>query len=650
MKHLLFSSLAIVVLGILAACTNSSGPTAPNADVQPKNLVATATAPTEVSLKWDPVDGATGYVLERRGVAGGFGTIASPTDPAYSDRQVEIGTAYTYRVRVKDKSVYSAEVGVTTPTAGPEAATKGYFTPPQPWPVVATHSGLLPDGRVISFMSMDKAGLERDDNYLRQDLHNSSVVDLWDPISGSHTEVDNTHTDLFCSGHVLMPDGRFLVAGGSLGSRLIDPNSNPGTGARRYPGSKHTDIFDPATNTWSDGPDMRDGRWYPTLITLASGEILIVGGNNSSDDPNFGANDIAEVFDPKNPTSFRELTGAPIFRVNVRDKTNPAYGQDVFNHLYPWLHVAPNGLVFYSGSGRTMAYLDPSDTGSWGDPTTNRFVRDDVINPSIYTGRLYGSSVQYDIGKLLVVGGGGGKGLGNTAVTVDLTGGAATVARTQDMHYARTHLNATVLPDGKVFVNGGDTDGASYDATNAVYASETWDPATGQWMLGAAAKVPRIYHSTALLLPDGRVWTAGGGGCGLCQKELGDYSVSHYDVNRLSAELYYPPYLFNPDGSLAPRPTIVNAPQTIAYSSTFALETAQPNPTIAKVTLNKLGATTHAFNMGQHFLPLSFTRNGSNRLSVSAPASPNLAPPGYYLLFVIDTNGVPSVAKVVKVG
>ena len=640
---------AAVLLVVLGGCAHLTEPTIPQGQLGPQHLVANATAPTQVELRWDPVDGAGGYVLERRGV-GGFAVIAAPSSPAFTDDQVEVGTAYTYRVRAQEQSAYSPEVSLTTPTAGLEAATQGYFAPPRPWPVVATHSGLLPDGRVLSFMSMDRAGAGRDDHYLRQDLHNATIVDLWDPQSGRHTEVDNLRTDLFCSGHLLLPDGRFLVAGGGLGSRLIDPNANPSTGARRYPGSNHTNLFDPTTNTWSAGPDMRDGRWYPTLITLASGEVLIVGGNNRSDDPSLGANDIPEVFDPQRPTVFRELTGAPIFGVNVSNPADPAYGKDLFNHLYPWLHLAPNGKVFYAGSGRTMAYLDPSSLGSWGSPATNRFVRDDVVNPGIYSGRLYGSSVQYDRGKLLVVGGGGGQGLGHTAVTVDLAGGAARVSRTQDMHYARTHLNATVLPDGRVFVNGGNTDGSTYDPTHAVYESEIWDPATGRWTLGAAAQVPRIYHSNALLLPDGRVWTAGGGGCGPCQKELGDFSRSHYEINRLSAEIYYPPYLFKPDGSLAPRPTLLSAPQGITYGSTFALELAQPNNIIAKVTVNKLGSTTHAFNMGQHFVPLEFTPSGTNGLSVKAPESANIAPPGFYLLFVLDTNGVPSVAKIVKIG
>ncbi|MER3483252.1 MAG: galactose oxidase, partial [Meiothermus sp.] len=121
-------------------------------------------------------------------------------------------------------------------------------------------------------------------------------------------------------------------------------------------------------------------------------------------------------------------------------------------------------------------------------------------------------------------------------------------------------------------------------------------------------------------------------------------------VNQYSAEIYYPPYMFKADGSLAPRPTIVSAPQTVSYGSTFTVETAQPNSTIARVTINKLGAATHAFNMGQHFVPLTSSKDGTNKLSVNAPASPNIAPPGYYMLFVLDTKGVPSAAKFVKVG
>jgi hypothetical protein len=130
----------------------------------------------------------------------------------------------------------------------------------------------------------------------------------------------------------------------------------------------------------------------------------------------------------------------------------------------------------------------------------------------------------------------GGGGNNKTAVTVNLTSGVQVTA-TSPMTYGRTHLDATLLADGSVFVNGGNTSGINFNDTTSIYVSEVWKPSTGTWHAGATAQKPRNYHSVSLLLPDGSVWTAGGGGCGNCS------------VNQQSAEIYYPAYLFKKDSS-----------------------------------------------------------------------------------------------------
>jgi len=142
----------------------------------------------------------------------------------------------------------------------------------------------------------------------------------------------------------------------------------------------------------------------------------------------------------------------------------------------------------------------------------------------------------------------------------------------------------------------------------------------------ARMQTPRLYHSTALLLPDGRVLSAGGGRTG-----------NDTDPNQLSAEFYAPPYLFK-----GPRPTMSVAPATATYGGTIPVQTPDAGR-IATVSLLRLGAATHAFNMDQRFVPLTFTA-GNGALTVQAPANTNLAPPGSYMLFILDTNGVPSVA------
>ncbi len=178
------------------------------------------------------------------------------------------------------------------------------------------------------------------------------------------------------------------------------------------------------------------------------------------------------------------------------------------------------------------------------------------------------------------------------------------------------------------------------DLNNGVYTGELWNPATGKWTTMAPEQVTRQYHSTALLLPDGRVLSAGGGICGTCD------SVGYLGKN---GQVFSPPYLFKKDGSgdLAPRPEITSAPGEVGYNAPFSIST--PNPSsIRKVALVRLGAVTHSVNMEQRYVPLSYSV-GSGALNATSPANSNIAPPGFYMLFLIDSSGVPSVSKMVKV-
>jgi hypothetical protein len=207
------------------------------------------------------------------------------------------------------------------------------------------------------------------------------------------------------------------------------------------------------------------------------------------------------------------------------------------------------------------------------------------------------------------------------------------------MTFGRRQHNLTVLADGTVLATGGNSSGASLVDLNAgVYAAELWNPATGQWKTLAAMQVTRQYHSTALLLPDGRVLSSGGGICGTCDQ------VGYLAKN---AELFSPPYLFQADGTLAPRPVIASAPATTTYGEQFTIGTGDA-AAIRKVALLRLGAVTHSDNMEQRYIPLAFAP-GTTSLTATAPANANVAPPGMYMLFVVDANGVPSVARMISV-
>ncbi len=244
----------------------------------------------------------------------------------------------------------------------------------------------------------------------------------------------------------------------------------------------------------------------------------------------------------------------------------------------------------------------------------------------------------YDIGKILVAGGGNSLA---SARTINLNGASPQVSTTASMATGRRQHNLTVLADGTVLATGGNSSGAGLvDMNNGVYTAELWNPATGTWRTLASEQVTRQYHSTALLLPDGRVLSSGGGICGACDSQ--GYLAKN-------AQVFSPPYLFKKDGSgdLAARPTITSAPGTVSYNADFTIGTPAPS-SIGKVAMVRLGAVTHSVNMEQRYVPLSFTAGGGN-LTATAPLNANIAPPGYYMLFVIGTDGVPSVASMVRV-
>ncbi len=437
------------------------------------------------------------------------------------------------------------------------AADAGSWTAPFPWPVVAIHLGLLPDGRALSW------GL-------------IGSPQIWNPTTGQFTEVPSP-VELFCAGHSLLADGRVLVAGGHIASDRGIPDIS---------------IYSPATGSWMQSTPMRRGRWYPTNTTLANGSVVILAGRDEVGD---------EVAEPEvwSPSGVRQLSNASLVLP-----------------YYPRTFVAPNGQIFYAGEQQTTRYLSTSGSGSW---TT--------VGQRRYGARPYGAAVMYEAGKILYVGGGRTT---NTAEIIDLNAASPTWQWTGSMAFARRNLNATLLPTGEVLVTGGSSAAAFNDVTQAVRAAEIWNPATGIWTTLASNAVSRTYHSTSLLLPDGRVLHTGSG-------EGADMPEER------NAELFSPPYL-----SKGPRPTITDAPSLVGYGTNFLVET--PNASdIAKVSLIRLGSVTHAFDMNQRFQWLQFVRQ-TGAVNITAPGSGTRAPPGHYMVFLVNQNGVPSVGRIVKVG
>jgi Domain of unknown function (DUF1929)/Galactose oxidase, central domain len=218
----------------------------------------------------------------------------------------------------------------------------------------------------------------------------------------------------------------------------------------------------------------------------------------------------------------------------------------------------------------------------------------------------------------------------NTAFVLDATAASPAWQQVPSMAYPRSFMNTTVLPDGTVLATGGETDKNGGNIANAVYAAELWSPVTQTWTTMASMRTPREYHSTALLLPDGRVVQSGMGA------DFGNV------MDENSAEFYSPPYLFK-----GLRPTIAQAPAQVHYGSPFTVTTPDAS-NIASVVLIRNGGVTHFFDQNTRYVPLAFAV-GTGSLTVTAPADGRLAPPGYYMLFVLNNNGIPSVAPMVQV-
>ena len=456
-------------------------------------------------------------------------------------------------------------------------------------PVVPVFQAVLPNGKVLLW---DSVGDQAAESYPD---HTFTRAAVWDPNTNTSKQVNVPGYNIFCAGYVQLADGRVLVAGGNK-SQALD-------------GIVQTHTFDWRTETWSRGPDMNAARWYPSVAALANGEALIVAGGPAT----------AEVY--QNDSTLRRLTGFTSFD----------------ERTYPFLVPRPNGQVELVGPYNRMETMTTTGTGAL-TATRNR----DGID------RTYGSFATYDIGKVIVAGGGSVTEDGQssvptkTASVVEVNGSGTTVRPTGSMSVGRRQANLTILADGSVLATGGQSSSVNelVDLDNPVFAAERWDPATETWSVLSSASRVRQYHSTATLLPDGRVMTGGGGICAVCITE------GYLEKN---IEYFSPPYLFTKDGSGSPaaRPVIDSAPATAGYAQTFAISTEQAG-SIGKVGLVRLGAPTHSEDQGQRYVPLAFNESGSV-LTVTAPATTNIAPPGYYMLFVTNTAGVPSVAKIVKV-
>lgn len=464
-------------------------------------------------------------------------------------------------------STTASPVSVTIDHSG-NAAVVGSWSSVMNLPTVAMNLILLKNGKLFFY-------------------EDGGSATVWDYTNNVFTSVP-TSVDLFCSGFASLADGRILVVGGYGGSGSLI-------------GIANAEIFDPSNNTWTTVPNMSFRRWYPTATTLSDGRILVTAGWQTTPHTNAG---IPEIYDPST-NQWTKLSNA----------NNPF-------ETYPFMFVMQDGRVIHVGGTEFATNTDiltPS-TQTWS-----------VVDPRTIDG---GAASMYVPGKIMKAGSAtDSQGTGpssNTTFVLDMTQPTPAWQQTPAMAYPRSFINLTELPDGSVLATGGETDKNGGNIANAVYAAEIWSPQTQTWTTMSSMKTPREYHSTALLLPDGRVIVSGMGN---------DFGQVPDETN---AEIFSPPYLFK-----GTRPSITQAPTLVQYGTNFSITTPDA-ASISKVVLIRTGATTHFFDQNTRYVPLSFTQT-SGALTVTAPTNGNQAPPGYYMLFLVNSSGVPSVAPIVQV-
>ncbi|MEH2292724.1 galactose oxidase-like domain-containing protein [Nostoc sp.] len=457
-------------------------------------------------------------------------------------------------------------------------------------PILPMHAALLRTGKILFF-----CGSGNDPNNLNTPY--DSVV--WDVNKGtlSHQapllDSNNQPIDLFCSGHAFTPDGLLMVAGGTL---RYDP----------FYGSFSVLVFDPITEKWVKKPSMNNGRWYPTLLTLGSGRIFAVSGL----DKDGNLNRQPEIY---------SSTFANGWNAFPTTSSIPQYAQ---------LFLLSSGKIFYSGAymgGSRVTARILTLPGTFTESITEKPV------PGLQAPDFGNQAASVLLPpaqdqKVMIMGGGNSTTTTDPTATnrvniVNLKATNPTYIPARSLKNARMHLSAVLLPDRTVFVCNGSK--MNEDITQSMLPAEIYNPVTNTWTPVAKQNVPRVYHSVALLLPDGRVATAGGN--------------PRRRVNELRLEIYSPAYMSQS------RPIIQKARQSLSYGQQFTIQTPQAG-NIKWVSLIRPTATTHSCDGEQRLVDVPINFRNSTSLNVTVTDNRNIAPPGWYMLFISDNNGIPSVA------
>ncbi len=489
---------------------------------------------------------------------------------------IQFGDAYWSEL-AQEYDEYVPEPGIGAAIDASEWINKGRWGDLIEWPEIAVGAANMLDGRIVTWAS------EVDDFF--GDTAEVTTASIFNPLTETFEDAGYSGHNLFCAGISMLPDGRVFLAGGGVSVSTVS-------------------VFE--DNQFREIDSMAMARWYPTSTTLPSGQVLTSLGTTVSGYSELWTDGYGwQVLDNVDIQSALEF---------------PYYYKD----WYPALNVAPDGSLFHPGPNNELFSLNLEQDNAYTGHGEREVGGKD---------RLYNTTVVYDVGKMLIAGG-GQLDAKNTAITIDLNGTTPVVNNTSSMQNARTMQNSVVLPNGEVLVIGGNSSGKQFSDDGSVVTPELWNPDSGQWSELAPHQKPRNYHSTALLLQDGRVISMGGGLCGACR------------TNHQDGEIFEPPYLFTATGEKAARPIISTAPGSAFAGDSLDLEGSD---NMVEFNMVRLMAMTHHHATDQRLVPVEFTKVAAGSYQLQLNANANVLIPGYYWIFGLDQNGVPSTGHQIQV-
>lgn len=569
--------------------------------------------------------------------------------------QAHAGSAV--KVQYKDISITPLRDEELIPLGTPNLARVGRWLPPQDIGLIGVNAHLLPNGKVLLHDATQDDNVRPNKGTWLDEVNGTprpSLVALYDPARNTLENQDEWFTsqaelELFCSGHTFLPNGNLVFQGNTQNGQVS---------ANVW---RATVIYDWKTSRWTRGADSTRAAYYPTLASTAAGDVLSFASGTPGNGKSRPLADHTEVYNYQSG-QWRMLTNDAEWTA-LRNYFN---GGSLVANGDPYYHVAMmpgTGKILHLGGPAHLVAADYAGNGG----AQYYGKRDDIV-------RHWGSHQIYDAGKVLFAGGGsysarygstggawdGARALSNTAVVVDMNNGwsrSPTWRMTGSMQEGRVRTSSSLMADGKVIMTGGhDWTVGDYWKDPAVEGGyswninkmrpEVWDPATGLWSEMQPQQRRRQYHSVTLLLPDGRILSAGSGMPEM-YSAYGGYSGS-VTWNDHTIEIFEPPYLFNDSGQYATRPTISWAPEGMGYGQDFSVVLGDTSDTISKLHLIKLSSQTHGVEMSSRLVPLSFTQS-ANYLDVKGLSDSTVAPAGHYMLIAVNDKGVPSVAKIVKI-